>query len=268
MVHKDRHKQSDELQPEAVLVTTCGCPNNCEAELRKLRDYVNSFQPLLSNEGDLPTLYQLDHFATSPVSLLSEAWVTLGPSHLRDLVSSELLAICARREQRDRDQCLSNRDEKDRTNEYMNTPPFLSLEAENSCVITAGVKELWKRSLRELNDLSESEIKAVLSGTLGDFSKSPAKAANSNHAPNESDKSNSSSNWPCVSNENFDLSETNPVSILNEKCTFGRRNFFVVRVRNNNYRSMLCCVENFFLYCFICDSNFQFSLCITSLTER
>lgn len=168
MVHEDRrHKHSGEKIQELQL-PSCGCPNNCEAELEKLRKYINGLLHLLPKDSSDLSSYQLDHFVNNPIDLLSEAWITLGASHLRDLVSANLLAICARREQRDKKHSLSDKDAKIAPAVYRSSPPFLSLEDEFSENVTAGVRELWKRCLLELSELSEVEIQAVLSGQFVD----------------------------------------------------------------------------------------------------
>ncbi|THD19903.1 hypothetical protein D915_008907 [Fasciola hepatica] len=192
MVHKDR-KRKHSIEPlQESKLPSCGCPNNCEPELEKLRKYVNSLIHLLPKNGVESSLCQLEHLVSNPVNLLSEAWITLGASHLRDLVSVDLLAICARREQRDKRHSLPDNATNNETATFRSSPPFLSLDSEFSENVTAGVRELWKRSLQELSELSEGEIQAVLSGQFEDSTKHPRK---SSKQPVEQDDKKSPSNF-------------------------------------------------------------------------
>ncbi|TNN12556.1 hypothetical protein EWB00_003631 [Schistosoma japonicum] len=155
MVDADR-KRSRSKKHKSKL-PSCGCPFNCEDEIQTLRNSIDNLRSGLSLRYKERPIFQLDHFIEDHYQLLSEAWISIGPSKLKDLVSASLLSICARRERRD-----------------MKHPPGKNSRV--SCVVQPyvsfdgsdyqlGISELWHRCIQELEDLSVDQIKAILNGT-------------------------------------------------------------------------------------------------------
>ncbi|GAA38735.2 hypothetical protein CLF_100215 [Clonorchis sinensis] len=158
MVDEDNRKHIDSKRPSLEnTVPPCGCPLNCGAELQKLRDYVNRLHPLLS-ESNQDTLQQLECFCDIPERLLLEAWTIIGAQKLKELLTDDLLVICARREKRD--------SKHHQTNSEWPLPPFTSFdELHSNPQPVCGITELWRRSLTELRQLSTEQVKWVLSGS-------------------------------------------------------------------------------------------------------
>ncbi|CAL8080143.1 unnamed protein product [Calicophoron daubneyi] len=152
---KHKNPNNGTVKQEA---SPCGCPNDCSSELQKLRDYIADLMPVLGKGGSNSSLQQLEHFITDKSKLLSEAWVAISPEHLRGLISTDLLAICARREKRNvkHPPLIENHEHADL---LQSEPPFLSFgESQSTC----GLTELWRRCMLELIELSDDEIRWIL----------------------------------------------------------------------------------------------------------
>ncbi|CAH8500905.1 unnamed protein product [Heterobilharzia americana] len=155
MVDADKKRSRSKKLKDKL--TSCGCPYNCEGEIQALRKNIESLRSGLSHGyKDRPT-FQLEHFIEDHYQLLSEAWISIGPSKLQDLVSASLLSICARRERRD----AKHSSGKNRRVSCI-IQPFLSFDGSD---YQLGVSELWHRCIQELDDLSVEQVKTILNGT-------------------------------------------------------------------------------------------------------
>ncbi|XP_018650602.1 hypothetical protein Smp_122790 [Schistosoma mansoni] len=96
MVDADKKRNRSEKHKNKL--ASCGCPYNCEDEILALRNSIENLRSGLSLCHKERPIFQLDHFIDDHYQLLSEAWISIGPSKLKDLVSANLLSICARRE--------------------------------------------------------------------------------------------------------------------------------------------------------------------------
>ncbi|CAH8500152.1 unnamed protein product [Schistosoma bovis] len=156
MVDADKKRNRSEKHKNKL--TSCGCPYNCEDEILTLRNSIENLRSGLSLCHKERPIFQLDHFVDDHYQLLSEAWISIGPSKLKDLVSANLLSICARRERRD----MKHSSGKNPKVSCV-VQPYVSFDGSD---YQLGISELWHRCIQELNDLSIDQIKAILSGTM------------------------------------------------------------------------------------------------------
>lgn len=156
MVDADKKRNRSERHKNKL--ASCGCPYNCEDEILALRNSIENLRSGLSLCHKERPIFQLDHFIDDHYQLLSEAWISIGPSKLKDLVSANLLSICARRERRD----MKHSSDKNSKVSCI-VQPYVSFDGSD---YQLGISELWHRCIQELNDLSIDQIKAILSGTV------------------------------------------------------------------------------------------------------
>ncbi|CAH8837401.1 unnamed protein product [Trichobilharzia szidati] len=155
MVDSDKKRNRSEKHKNKL--PSCGCPYDCENEIQALRKNVENLRSGLSHSYKDRPIFQLEHFIDDHYQLLSEAWLSIGPSKLRDLVSASLLSICARRERRDAKHS-SNKNPR----VSCIVQPFVSFDGSD---YQLGVSELWHRCIRELDDLSVEQVRTILNGT-------------------------------------------------------------------------------------------------------
>lgn len=141
----------------------CGCPYNCGEDLQKLRQEISEFYSEFSDGFANKPVQQLEHFLNDCSRLLSEAWTSIGLEKVLDLVSSNLLSTCVRRERRAA------------KHESHKLKPSSSIPFDVT-QIKPGLSELWQRCLYELNQLSDDQILNILNGSL---TFDPAESSNS-----------------------------------------------------------------------------------------
>nr|CAH8838405.1 unnamed protein product [Trichobilharzia regenti] len=155
MIDSDKKRNRSEKHKNKL--PSCGCPYDCESEIQALRKNIENLRSGLSHSYKDRPIFQLEHFIDDHYQLLSEAWLSIGQSKLRDLVSASLLSICARRERRD---AKHSSNKSPRVSCIVQ--PFVSFDGSD---YQLGVSELWHRCIRELDDLSVEQVRTILNGT-------------------------------------------------------------------------------------------------------
>ncbi|CAH8472014.1 unnamed protein product [Schistosoma turkestanicum] len=161
-----RHHHHHHAGKHKKLPPACGCPYHCEQEIQSLHDSIETLRAGLNvaYHKERP-IFQLDHFIDDHYQLLSEAWISIGPSKLKDLVSANLLSICSRRERKDMmKQTSSSSSSGKNVRVSCIIQPYVSFNDGNDYQL--GISELWHRCIQELNDLSIDQIKTILNGTV------------------------------------------------------------------------------------------------------
>lgn len=149
-------KKRNRERPKSVKLL-CGCPYDCSSEIKKLKQDIADLESGLNSKFSDKPIYEISHFKNNPLQLLCETWLSIGKSKLGNLVSPNLLFICARREKRDQ------RIKKHSKDPCFRSCPFISFDHSDS---EFGVLELWRRCLQELEELSSDDFNKIVDGSL------------------------------------------------------------------------------------------------------